>query len=396
MRAGAPIRTVAGMTTIASPRSTQLLEEVRALAAQAAARAAEIEAIGRVPRDFVDELAAAGCFRVLLPRSNGGAESTLAEALAVFEMLAAGDASTGWTVMIGASGWTDLAALPRATFDALFPASDDVIVAGAFAPSGSIVPVGDAYRLTGRWGFASGCQHATLFYANAVEGFADGHPRLRISVLTPDEITIEPTWDVAGLRGTGSHHFSVNGVVVAADRTFVPLVDPPCVDLPIARIPTPAVFALGIAAVALGAARGGLDDVAALAHEKVPLLAPGALAFDPLFHHGLARASTGLAAARSLVFEVATELWEHARDDTVTLELRASARAAAAWAVDAALAAAEFAYRAGGGGALYSSSTLQRRLRDVHAMTQHFLVRPDTFAAVGAVLAGRGLSVPVF
>ena len=58
--------------------------------------------------------------------------------------------------------------------------------------------------------------------------------------------------------------------------------------------------------------------------------------------------------------------------------------------------ATEFAYRAGGGGAVYAASPLQRRLRDVHAVTQHFLVRPDTFVAAGGILAGQGLSVPVF
>jgi hypothetical protein len=45
---------------------------------------------------------------------------------------------------------------------------------------------------------------------------------------------------------------------------------------------------------------------------------------------------------------------------------------------------------------VYTDSPLQRRLRDVHAITQHFLVRPNTFVAAGGILAGQGLSVPVF
>jgi hypothetical protein len=56
----------------------------------------------------------------------------------------------------------------------------------------------------------------------------------------------------------------------------------------------------------------------------------------------------------------------------------------------------DFAYHAGGGGSLYASSPLQRRLRDVHAITQHFLVKPDTLRTAGAVLAGQGIDVPVF
>ena len=37
-----------------------------------AARAAEIEAARRVPLDLIEDLTAAGCFRMLLPRSHGG------------------------------------------------------------------------------------------------------------------------------------------------------------------------------------------------------------------------------------------------------------------------------------------------------------------------------------
>ncbi len=374
-----------------------VIERARVLTARLRDRAREIEAARRLPPDLLHELVAAGCFRILLPPTHGGLGATLPEALALYESLATGDASTGWTVMIGATGWVDLVGLPRATFDALFPPAADVIIAGAFAPSGSISPIDGAYELTGRWSFASGCEHATYLFANAVEGFADGHPLMRASVLDPADFRIEDTWDTAGLRGTGSHHFNVHGAVVPRERTFVPLVDAPCVDVPLVRIPTPATVALAVASVAIGAARGALDDVVELAQDKVPLLAPGALATSPLFHHDLARADAGLAAGRSLVFETANRLWAQAESGgEVTLRDRARARAAAAWATEAALAATEFAYRAGGGEAVYAASPLQRRLRDVHAVTQHFIVRPDTFVAAGGILAGQGLSVPVF
>jgi alkylation response protein AidB-like acyl-CoA dehydrogenase len=386
------------MTTVDSSLSAAVvLDDARRIAGGLGDRSREIEAARRVPPDLLQALIAAGCFRILLPTTHGGAGATLPEALELYETIATGDASTGWTVMIGATGWCDLARLPRATFDALFPPSADVIVAGAFAPSGSIAPIDSGYELTGRWGFVSGCEHATYLFLNAVEGVADGHPLMRASVLDPADVTIEDTWTVAGLRGTGSHHISVRDVAVPPERTFVPLVDPPCVEVPIVHISTPAIFALGIAAVAIGAAQGALDEVVGLAQGKVPLLAPGPLATSPLFHHDLARADAGLAAGRALLAEATGRLWERAAAGAdVALEDRARARAAAAWAMDAALVATEFAYRAAGGGALYAESPLQRRLRDVHAMTQHFLVRPDTFVTAGGILAGQGLTIPVF
>jgi alkylation response protein AidB-like acyl-CoA dehydrogenase len=386
------------MTMIDSTHTAaSVIGDARRIAAGLGDRSAEIETARRLPPDVLDDLVAAGCFRILLPPTHGGVGATLAEALELYEILATGDASVGWTVMIGATGWCDLAGLPRSTFDELFAPSADVIVAGVFAPSGSITEIDGAYELTGRWSFASGCEHATYFFANAIEGFADGHPLMRASVLDATDVTIEDTWDPIGLRGTGSHHVNVTGAIVSPVRTLVPLVDVPCVDVPIVRIPTPALFALGIAAVAVGTARAALDDVVELAQAKVPLLAPGTLATNELFQDGLARADARLAAARSLLVGVAQRLWASAeRGGSPTLEDRARARAAAAWATDAALDLTEFAYRAAGGGAVDRGSSLQRRLRDLHAITQHFLVRPDTFVAAGAILAGQDLTLPVF
>ena len=68
---------------------------------------------------------------------------------------------------------------------------------------------------------------------------------------------------------------------------------------------------------------------------------------------------------------------------------RAQLRSTTTWVVETAAEVVDMAYRAGGGTALYSSSPLQRRLRDLHTLTQHFGVKLDTFTLAGAVLAGQ-------
>jgi len=373
-----------------------VVEAARALAPTIAARSAEIEASRRVPRDLLDELIAAGCFRMMLPRSHGGIGADLPSALRVFETLARADASVGWTVMIGAGAWRDLAGLPRASFDALFAAGPDVIIAGAINPSGSITPAGDGYRVTGRWGFASGCEHAGWLFGNCVEGVVDGVPRLRIAVFSPDQVVIEDTWTVSGLCGTGSHHFRADDIDVPAERTLE-LDDEPCLDEPIVHLPPPALYAPCLASLAIGVAQGALDDIVALAAEKVPLLASGPLATNPLFQFELATADTELRAARALLYETAEAAWANAVDDEpLTLEDRARIRAGAVWATERAAAVVDTSYRAGGGSSVYADSPLQRRLRDIHAVTQHFLVKRDTLTTAGAVLAGQDIQVPVF
>lgn len=81
-----------------------ILDVVRGLAPSLAERAGEIERARRLPPDLVDELVAAGCFRMLVPRSHGGDQLDLPVHVQVIEELARADASVAWTVMIGSEG----------------------------------------------------------------------------------------------------------------------------------------------------------------------------------------------------------------------------------------------------------------------------------------------------
>ena len=350
-----------------------------------------------MPPDLVDELRAAGCFRLVRPATHGGLEASIPDAMRALESLARADASVAWTVMIGAGSWIDLAHLPRETFDALYATNPDAITAGVFNPTASITPVDGGYQVTGRWSFASGCEHADVIFGNGVEGIVDGMPQLRGAVFAPDDVTIEDTWSVSGLCGTGSHHIHVDGAIVPAERTYDPMGGEPCIDALIVHLPPPAVFSLVMASVALGIAQGALDDITVLASDKVPMLSPVALGGNPLFQLDLATADTDLRAARSLLYEEAAQIWATAAaGDPLTMEQRAHGRASAVWAVDRATSVVTTAYRAGGGSSLYSDCPLQRRLRDIHALGQHFIVRRDTLVTAGAILAGQDVQLMVF
>ncbi len=383
------------MSAVGTPAG--VLAAAESLAPSIAARAPEVEAARRLPKDLLDELVDIGCFRLLLPTSHGGTGADLPTALRLFETLARADGSVGWTVMIGGGSWIDLASLPRPSFDALFAGRSDVITAGAINPSGRITVTDDGYLVEGRWAFASGCEHATWLFGNCIEGMGDHGPLLRVAVLDPVAAVIEDTWDVVGLRGTGSHHFHIDGVVVPADCTYALLQDEPCLDEPIVRVPPPQFFGVAVASVALGMAQGALDDIKGLAPDRIPLLADSALAGSPHFHLGLAQADTDVRAARALLTEEAHGLWSIAVEGReLTLAERARSRATAVWATDRAAQVVEFAYRSGGSAALYSDCSLQRRLRDVQTLRQHFVVRGDTMQTAGSLLAGQELHAPIF
>ena len=147
--------------------------------------------------------------------------------------------------------------------------------------------------------------------------------------------------------------------------------------------------------MALGIAEGALGEITTLASAKVPMLASSTLAANPLFRYRLGEADALLRAAprparRRGLPRRGRRRWP-ARSSPRSSGPGSGARrsgstGAAAQVVDA-------AYTAGGGSAFYSSSPLQRRLRDVHAVTQHFAVKADTLTTVGAVLAGQDVDV---
>src|SRR5690606_37016353 len=137
--------------------------------------------------------------------------------------------------------------------------------------------------------------------------------------------------------GTGSHHFSAD-VDVPADRTCRTMQDEPCVDVPIVRIPPPSLYPLAIATVAVGTAQGALDEILAIATDKVPLLSATSLAGSPRFQYELATADAGLRAARALLQEDASAAWASAlsRAELVP-EQRAHIRSTAIFAVERAV-----------------------------------------------------------
>lgn len=365
-----------------------VLDTVRAMASAISARGDEIERARRLPPDLVEALAGAGCFRAMVPASRGGAGLTLGEHLQVIRELSRADGSVGWTVMIGSLTPVILGLLPSPTFDEIYSDGPDVIVAGAFNPKGVATPVEGGYRVSGRWAFASGCQHAHWFIAHCMVD--DGRmPPVRMMVLRPSDVEILDTWYVSGLCGTGSHDFVVEDVFVPDERTFT-LFDEANVDGPLWRIPELSISSMQMANVAVGVAQGALAEVTTLASGKVPMLADSTLGANALFQHDLAETDTLLRAAQTLLDADAEAAWRIAaagREPTTTD--RARTRSTAVWVAGAAAAVVDAAYHAGGGTSLYSTSPLQRRLRDIHALTQHFALKPDTYTLAGSVLAGQ-------
>jgi alkylation response protein AidB-like acyl-CoA dehydrogenase len=370
-----------------------MIDEAIVARAETAARvvaplAERAERERRLPAESVRALTEAGIFKLMVPRAYGGAEAPVATQIAAFEAIARADGAAGWCAMIGATSGLVAAFVPPEVAREVFE-PDEVALAGVFAPMGRARPAGDEWTLRGRWSFCSGCEHAQWIMAGAlVEPVDPARPQPVSLLLRREQCEIVDTWDTSGLRGTGSHDFTVADATVPRARVFS-LFAPPLVDAPLYRQPFFGTLAAGVAAVALGIARAALAEFAALAASKQPPGARRTLAHRELAQLAAARAEGALSAARAgLHAAVEAAAAEVEATGAASQRARAVLRAAACHAAAESARAVDLVYEAAGGSAIYARSPLQRQFRDVHVVTQHVMVAGTSAVAAGRVLLG--------
>jgi hypothetical protein len=268
--------------------------------------------------------------------------------------------------------------LPDTPATRVYGADPRIVTGGVFAPRGTAVPEQDGYRVAGRWPFASGSEHcAWLMGGCLVRG--TGAPQARMMLFPATDARIVDTWNVAGLRGTGSHDMTVDDVFVPADRSVSIVTDRPRAQGTLYAFPVFGLLALGIAAVALGIARAAIDELVRLAREKSPYGSKRTLAERGVVQAELAQAEALVRSGRAFLHEAIERAWTAAEHDgTITTAERASLRLAATHATTSAAKATDLAYNAGGGTSIYASSPLQRCFRVVHVATQHAMVAGST------------------
>jgi indole-3-acetate monooxygenase len=379
-------------------RSTRTLDAVRELAPKIRAVADEIEQGRRLPLSIVEQMQRAGVFRMAMPRAWGGTELNLLSQLRVIEALSIADASAGWCAMIGVDGGYLTAYIDQTVAREMYTDIDSV-TAVTFAPPGTAVKKGDGFIVNGRWPFASGCQHATwmighfvIFDADSLRLQPNGLPETRFGFLPADECEILDTWTTSGLRGSGSHDWTVKDRFIPEQRTFNLAAPTLYRKGPLYKLPNLLLYKL--AGVVLGIARGAIDDFIALASNKpITFKSPSAskamLRDETYAQCTVAQAEAMVSSARGFVFEAVGDMWNTLlTGDLPSLKQRARARLAMVHASTVCTQAVELLYKANGGSSVYAGNTFDRRLRDIQTANQHTVVSLKTWEVTGRVLLG--------
>lgn len=193
----------------------KLIATAHQLAALAASRRAELECTGSLPDDVVASIVHAGFPLALVPRERGGFELDVDVVSDIVRPVAAVNPSLGWNLCfyIGLN-WV-AAQFPPAFQDAYFAGTAAPLLAGSIVPTFRLEPVAGGFRLSGRASWVSGAPHAAFLACAGPVAYGEASGELRLAMIPRDNVCLIDTWQVEGMRTTGS-------IDVVADDVFVP------------------------------------------------------------------------------------------------------------------------------------------------------------------------------
>lgn len=287
----------------------EVVERARALIPVLRSRAAESAKERGLPAQTIAEMRDAGLFRVLQPKRWGGFEMDMRTYFDVQLALGEGDMSAAWIYgVVGVHPWLMALLDDRAAQD-VWGGDTSVLISSSLAPMGKATPVEGGFRLNGRWKYSSGCEHCDWAFLGAiVQSETQGPPDQRHFLIPRNDYEIVDTWNVPGLRATGSNDVVVRDVFVPAYRVQSLLdsynLTGPGQALntaPLYRLPFGQIFVRGVSTAAIGALQALLDAVVEYGSVRLTR-AGGRTAEDPVAQLTCAETAASIDEMKTILF----------------------------------------------------------------------------------------------
>ena len=194
---------------------SDVIDRTRELIPRLRERIDETEELRRLPDATIQDARDAGIFSLLLPASLGGSAGGLRDFVTVLRYLAQGDPTVAWTVgFLTEHNWM-LARWPKETQDEVFADGAPVFMAAVANPPRKAVPVPGGYEVTGYWGYGSGIMHSSWVQVTAI---IEGAERPSLFLVPREDVDVQDTWYMSGMKGTGSHDIKLDGQFVPGHR----------------------------------------------------------------------------------------------------------------------------------------------------------------------------------
>jgi alkylation response protein AidB-like acyl-CoA dehydrogenase len=382
--------------TPADNTNTDYIRRAREFAPELAAAADEIERRRELPEAIRSALIERGFFRLLLPRSLGGAELLPVPFVQIIEEIAKADASAAWCLNQTAGCSMTAAYLEPEAAREIFAAPHGILAWGPGPGKARIAPGG--YYLTATFSFASGSHDARWLGAHvpivgedgAPLQNPDGSPVVRTALFPKSRAEMTDIWHVMGLRGTGSDKYSVTDLFVPEGHVAARDDDRARREPGLLyRFSSLQLYASGFAGVAMGIARSTLEAFVELAADKVPFRGKRTLRDNNVVQSQVAQAEARLRSARAFLYQSLEEIThEVERSGRLTLDQRMTIRLASTFAIHQSLSVVDTAYHAAGSTAIFEENPFERRFRDIHTVSQQLQGRQEHFETVGQYLLG--------
>jgi len=377
--------------------ATPVLGAIEERAAAIAATAEANESLGKLSQEAVSLLRETGVMRLLQPAKYDGAEAHPAEFAEAVMAIAAQDGSTGWVAgIVGVHPWEMAMADPRVQ-EEVWGTDSETWIASPYAPMGVLRPVDGGYVFSGHWQFSSGTDHCDWIFLGAMIGDADGKPLMppqMLHMILPrkDYEIVEDSWDVVGLRGTGSKDIVVRDAFVPDYRVieFNRMLDGAAprdagLSNPTYHVPFTTVFPLGITSAVIGICEGALAHHLAYQAGRVQVTGTK-IKDDPYVLSAIGEAAAEIHASRVTMLDNVSRIYDKvAAGKEITFAERAVSRrtqVSAAWR--AVRAMDEVVARSGGNG-LRMDNPIQRFWRDGHMGMVHAIHVPGAVFHVSAL-----------
>jgi alkylation response protein AidB-like acyl-CoA dehydrogenase len=370
--------------------TASVLDKTLQLADQLREQAVEAEKIGKLTDQTVKTMKETGHIRLLQPAKFGGLEVHPREFAETVMALAALDPAAGWiNGVVGVHPYQLAYADPRVA-EEIWADDVDTWVASPYAPQGIARPVDGGYIFNGRWQFSSGTDHCDWIFLGAIKSDADGKivmpPQMLHMILPRKDYTIvEDSWDVVGLRGTGSKDVIVKDAFVPDYRVMdaFKVMDGTAqreagMTDTLYLMPWSTMFPLGISSATIGICEGAL--AAHLDYQRERVSAAGtAIKDDPYVMYAIGEAAADINAARQEILANVDRIYDMVDSGReVSFADRAAGRRTQVRAVWRAVSAVDEIFARSGGNAMRMDKPLQRYWRDAHTGMAHAIHVPGT------------------
>ncbi|MEV4702250.1 acyl-CoA dehydrogenase family protein [Actinoplanes sp. NPDC049316] len=337
------------------------------------ANAAKTEQQERPTAESLDAARRTGAFALRTPERFGGAWADAATTVRHLAGLGRSCPATAWVAGTCVTAKTFVADVFGDGAPGEFFADPGSLACGSGHPTATGVRGPDGVRVDGRWAYVSGCEDAAWA---GLAVMVDG--AYMFAAIPTSDLSVERTWDAAGLRGTGSHTLVAHDVLVPESR--IRPAQPPGLALHV-------FYGTTVLAPLVGAARGALDVTEAMfASDRKPSMTQYArMGESPAARQWLAEATQLVNRAERTLLAIAGEA------DAGDISQAGHARLHLDM-VDAARdcrAAVELMLDLHGASGFAATNALQRYWRDIAVGSRHAHLRSYTAVeSYGQALAG--------